>query len=73
MSDECQKGAFNREDSPFSKKASPFSRKTDPFSKKSSPFSRKDSPYSKQIICPFLLQENGWPIYTEAREKIRLQ
>lgn len=73
MTDECQPGGFSHADSPFSKKTSPFSRKTSPYSKKASPFSRKDSPYSKQIICPFLLQENGWPIYTEAREKIRLQ
>ncbi len=72
MSDECQPGAFNHSDSPFGKKASPFSRKTNPFSKKASPFDRKDGFYSKQTICPFLLQENGWPIYTEAREKIRL-
>ena len=72
MSNECQPGAFSHSSSPFSKKALPFSRKDNHFSKKTNPFSRKDSPYSKQIICPFLLQENGWPIFTEAREKIRV-
>lgn len=71
MTDECQPGAFSRKDAPFSKKTKPFSRKSSPFSKVSV-FNKKDRPYSKQIICPFLLQENGWPIRTEAREKIRL-
>ena len=65
MSDECQQGAISRE-------TSPFSNETSPFSKKGSLFSRKTSPYSKQIICPFLLQENGWTILTEGGEKIRL-
>lgn len=43
------------------------------FSRKDSPFSRKDSPYSKQTICPVILQENGWPLWTETKEKLRLE
>ena len=48
MADECQKGAFSREDSPFSKKTKPFTKKTSPYSKKAKPFTRKTSPFSKK-------------------------
>lgn len=72
MVDKCQVGPFERKDSLYSKKTSSYSRKGNLFSKKASPYDRKDSPYSKQIICPFLLKEDGWPILTEAGEKIRL-
>jgi len=63
---------FTRKVSPYSKKAIQYSRKSSPYSKKLPILIERVVYYSKQIICPFLLQENWWPLRSEDRDKIRL-